>query len=171
MELFAAKPVANSKGTASMSHKISRRTLLQTLCSGTAAGILAPQLPGFSNVRESKQEGNGSRAAMFRIARAFMNKYEVPGLSVSITRHGKFVYEHQFGMADQGAGPAVASQQPVPHRQRHQAHHLSDNLYADRKRQAQPERQSLSGPPEFSMRNTASRPTNNTSRTSPWITC
>ena len=99
MELFAAKPVANSKGTASMSHKISRRALLQTLCSGTAAGILAPQLPGFSNVRESKQEGNGSRAAMFRIARAFMNKYEVPGLSVSITRHGKFVYEHQFGMA------------------------------------------------------------------------
>ena len=49
---------------------------------------------------ESEREGNGGRAAMFRIARAFMNKYEVPGLSISITRHGKFVYEHQFGMAD-----------------------------------------------------------------------
>jgi CubicO group peptidase (beta-lactamase class C family) len=32
-----------------------------------------------------------------------MEKYQVPGLSISITRHGKFVYEHQFGMANREA--------------------------------------------------------------------
>jgi len=37
---------------------------------------------------------------MFRIARAFMQKYSVPGMSIAISRHGKFVYEHQWGMAD-----------------------------------------------------------------------
>jgi CubicO group peptidase (beta-lactamase class C family) len=50
--------------------------------------------------REQEPELNGGRAAMFRIARAFMEKYSVPGMSISISRHGKFVYEHQWGIAD-----------------------------------------------------------------------
>lgn len=83
-----------------MTHEISRRTLLRNLCGGAAAGILAPRSDGFPALQAEEREGNGGRAAMFRIARAFMNKYEVPGLSISITRNGKFVYEHQFGMAD-----------------------------------------------------------------------
>jgi CubicO group peptidase (beta-lactamase class C family) len=82
-----------------MSQRISRRALLRNLCGTAVTGIIAPRLRGFSNVAAPEQEGNGSRAAMFRIARAFMVKYEVPGLSISITRNGKFVYEHQFGMA------------------------------------------------------------------------
>jgi CubicO group peptidase (beta-lactamase class C family) len=82
-----------------MSQRISRRALLQNLCGTAVTGIIAPQLRGFSHVPAPEQEGNGGRAAMFRIARAFMVKYEVPGLSISITRNGKFVYEHQFGMA------------------------------------------------------------------------
>jgi CubicO group peptidase (beta-lactamase class C family) len=83
-----------------MSQRISRRALLRNLVGTAVTGIIAPQLPGFSNVPAQEQEHNGSRAAMFRIARAFMEKYSVPGLSISITRHGKFVYEHQFRMAD-----------------------------------------------------------------------
>src|SRR5271168_3363571 len=82
-----------------MSQRISRRALLQNLCGTAVTGIIAPQLRGFPHVPAPEQDGNGSRAAMFRIARAFMVKYEVPGLSISITRNGKFVYEHQFGMA------------------------------------------------------------------------
>src|SRR5208283_1100980 len=62
--------------------------------------ILARRSVGFPALQAEERAGNGSRAAMFRIARAFMNKYEIPGLSISITRNGKFVYEHQFGMAD-----------------------------------------------------------------------
>ncbi|MGA7914430.1 MAG: hypothetical protein WCA00_04280, partial [Candidatus Acidiferrales bacterium] len=85
-----------------MSQQISRRTLLRNFCGTAAAGIIAPRLYGSSPVpaQEQEPEHNGSRAAMFRIARAFMVKYSVPGMSISISRHGKFVYEHQFGMAD-----------------------------------------------------------------------
>jgi CubicO group peptidase (beta-lactamase class C family) len=83
-----------------MTHEISRRILLRNLCGGATAGILARRFDGFSAARTQEQEHNGSRAAMFHIARAFMEKYEVPGLSVSITSHGKFAFEHQFGMAD-----------------------------------------------------------------------
>jgi CubicO group peptidase (beta-lactamase class C family) len=87
-----------------MMHEISRRTLLGNLIGGAAAGIVARRFDRLSAVRAEELEHNGSRAAMFRIARSFMEQYEVPGLSASITRHGKFVYEHQFGMADkQGA--------------------------------------------------------------------
>jgi CubicO group peptidase (beta-lactamase class C family) len=83
-----------------MPQRISRRALLRNLVGTAVTGSIAPQLHGFSNVPAQEQEHNGSRAAMFRIARAFMEKYSVPGLSISITRHGKFVYEHQFGMAN-----------------------------------------------------------------------
>jgi CubicO group peptidase (beta-lactamase class C family) len=37
---------------------------------------------------------------MFRIGRAFMEKFSVPALSVAVTKNAQFVYEHQFGMAD-----------------------------------------------------------------------
>jgi CubicO group peptidase (beta-lactamase class C family) len=83
-----------------MSQTISRRSLLRNLCGAAAAGIVVPRLDASCSVPVQEREHNGSRAAMSRIARAFMDKYSVPGLSVSITRKGKFVYEHQWGMAD-----------------------------------------------------------------------
>jgi CubicO group peptidase (beta-lactamase class C family) len=72
--------------------------LLRNLCGTAAAGIVVPQLCASRSV--PVQEHNGSRAAMARIGRAFMEKYSVPGMSVSISRNGKSVYEHQWGMAD-----------------------------------------------------------------------
>ncbi|MFZ0523823.1 MAG: serine hydrolase domain-containing protein, partial [Candidatus Acidiferrales bacterium] len=86
-----------------MSDIISRRSLLRNLCGAAAAGIIAPRLRASSSSLSHAQEQpehNGSRAAMFRIARAFMQKYSVPGMSIAISRHGKFVYQHQWGMAD-----------------------------------------------------------------------
>jgi CubicO group peptidase (beta-lactamase class C family) len=81
---------------------ITRRSLLRNLCGTATAGIIAPGFYAASSwpAQEQEPEHNGSRAAMFRIARAFMQKYSVPGMSIAISRHGKFVYEHQWGMAD-----------------------------------------------------------------------
>jgi CubicO group peptidase (beta-lactamase class C family) len=84
-----------------MKERLSRRAVIRNLCGSAAAGIVVARSRGFSPWEAQEQERNGSRAAMFRIARAFMEKYSVPGLAVSITRNGKFVYEHSFGMADQ----------------------------------------------------------------------
>jgi CubicO group peptidase (beta-lactamase class C family) len=83
-----------------MSKKLSRRSLIRNLCGAASAGIVVPRLQGFSSEQAQENEGNGGRAEMFRIARAFMEKYSVPALSISIARKGEFVYEHPFGMAD-----------------------------------------------------------------------
>jgi CubicO group peptidase (beta-lactamase class C family) len=84
-----------------MPERLSRRRLIKRLCGTVAAGIAVPRLYGFSpQGSQGDDERNGSRAEMFRIGRAFMEKFSVPGLSVAVTRNGRFVYEHQFGMAD-----------------------------------------------------------------------
>ena len=95
---------------------------------------------------------------MFRIARAFMNKYEVPGLSISITRNGKFVYEHQFGMADRQETQQVLQNslfriasvtKPI----------TSVTIFTlDRKRQTQSQRQSFRARPAFSTINSGKPP-------------
>ena len=89
-----------------MARKLSRRQVIRDLCGGVAAGLVGPRVYGTSWI-EAGQERNGSRAEMFRIARAFMQKYSVPGMGVSITRNGKFVYEHSFGMADRSNAQQV----------------------------------------------------------------
>jgi len=82
-----------------MPEKLSRRQWIQRLCGTLAAGVAAPHLYGLSP-QDEETGGNGSRAEMFRIGRAFMEQFSVPGMSIAVTRNGRFVYEHQFGMAD-----------------------------------------------------------------------
>lgn len=84
-----------------MPDKLNRRLLIKNLLGATVAGIVAPELRGFVASPQAPEETrNGSRAEMFRIARTFMNQFSVPGLSITITRRGKQVYEHTFGVAD-----------------------------------------------------------------------
>ena len=37
---------------------------------------------------------------MMQLAREFMQKYDVPGLSLAIAKNGQIVYRHAFGVAD-----------------------------------------------------------------------
>ena len=62
-----------------MTHEISRRTLLRNLAAAPQREVLAPRSDGFPALQAEEREGNGGRAAMFRIARAFMNKYDGSG--------------------------------------------------------------------------------------------
>jgi CubicO group peptidase (beta-lactamase class C family) len=90
-----------------MTELFGRRRVIRDLCGRVAAaGCAGSRLWGYSWI-EAGQERNGSRAEMFRIARAFMEKHSVPGMGVSITRNGKFVYEHSFGMADRNNAQQV----------------------------------------------------------------
>ena len=41
---------------------------------------------------------------MDEIAQGFLSKYEVPGRSVAITRHGQFVYRKAFAWTDPDKG-------------------------------------------------------------------
>src|SRR5580704_17447197 len=91
----------------------SRRRLIKRLCGTLAAGLAASRLYGFSLQEQQPPQGEevagGGRAQMFRIGRAFMEQFSVPGLSVAVTRNGRFVYEHQFGMADRKEAQQVLS--------------------------------------------------------------
>ena len=91
----------------------SRRRLIKRLCGTLAAGVVAPRLHGFSFQEPQPPQGEevagGGRAQMFRIGRAFMEQFSVPGLSVAVTRNGRFVYEHEFGMADRKEAQQVLS--------------------------------------------------------------
>ena len=46
-------------------------------------------------------------AAIAAIAQEYMAKYNAPGLSVAVARHGQFVYQKGFGYADKAAGEQV----------------------------------------------------------------
>ena len=59
------------------------------------------QIPGatlFSAVSQARPLGG--RARMMQLARDFMQKYDVPGLSIAIAKNGQIVYRQAFGVAD-----------------------------------------------------------------------
>jgi CubicO group peptidase (beta-lactamase class C family) len=86
--------------TKGMSEKLTRRVLIKTLGGAVAASIF------HSKASALRQEENGSeltgreRGEMGRLAAAFKRQYEVPGLSIAISRNGQFVYDRGFGVAD-----------------------------------------------------------------------
>src|ERR1700754_4411383 len=82
-----------------MQARLNRRQLIKGVCGSLAGTIIAPRLYGWADAPQEHEAG-GVRAQMFLVARAFMVKYSVPALSVAVSRNGRFVYEHQFGMAD-----------------------------------------------------------------------
>jgi CubicO group peptidase (beta-lactamase class C family) len=84
-----------------MPSELTRRLLIKNLLGVSAAGAIAPMVDVCTAAQQpAGQARNGSRAEMFRLGRAFMEKFSVPALSVTVSRHGKQVYQHTFGVAD-----------------------------------------------------------------------
>jgi len=90
---------------------LSRRAFLErtgvTIASSaiTALGIRAAAV-----ARESEEQPkptNGQGRTIADIARQFLDKHHLPGLSVAIARHGQVVYQSGFGYADKAAGERV----------------------------------------------------------------
>jgi CubicO group peptidase (beta-lactamase class C family) len=89
---------------------ISRRTCLQRLALTLPAASALPLLSaGRVGAAEVPVPDDKELAAIAGIARAFMEKFEVPGFSVAFAHLGKPAYEAAFGMADEGAGEALAT--------------------------------------------------------------
>ena len=94
-----------------MMRGVTRRTWLEkvTACGG---GIVIPLLrePAgcFAQGAEAQIPPTESEAAtMTETVRRFMDRYQVPGLSVAIARHGQSVYEEGFGLADKESAERV----------------------------------------------------------------
>ena len=104
-EFFAQVVAAHMK-------KVTRRTCLKQMALTAAASLLpalSRPLPVFAMeaVFQEPTPTEREAAAIAAIAQQYMTKYNAPGLSVAVARHGQFVYQQGFGYADKAAGERV----------------------------------------------------------------
>ena len=92
--------------------RLSRRSFLREIGIATAAGAFAPSLNStLVHAAEPAPELPDSEAqAIATIAREFMARFKVPGLSVAFAREGKFVLRQGFGVADEATKAPVTPQ-------------------------------------------------------------
>ena len=90
-----------------MTSPITRRASLKQIALVAAASALPTVVDSLSSLAFGNESqptvSEAELASMDKLARLFVSRYEVPGLSVAIARHGQFVYRKAFGWADQGA--------------------------------------------------------------------
>lgn len=79
---------------------ISRRTCLQRF----ALTLPATLLPGLRSVAEAAAPTEGESEAIATIAKAFMDKFEVPALSVAFATGNHRVFSAAYGLADKDSG-------------------------------------------------------------------
>lgn len=83
--------------------KLCRRVFVRKIALAGAVGVVAPLRDVLSAPAPSEQQ------AIAEIAREFMGRFKVPGLSVAFAREGKVVLQHGFGVADQATGAPLTS--------------------------------------------------------------
>jgi CubicO group peptidase (beta-lactamase class C family) len=90
---------------------LTRRTWVRKIAASAGASALPLFLvPSVSVGQEPEVQATrtgAESAAMAEIARQFMDRFQVPGLSVTIARHGQVVYQEGFGLADKTLGERV----------------------------------------------------------------
>lgn len=63
--------------------------------------------PRFAGVWESQHYGAESLRTAEEIARRFMARFDVPGLSLAVSAHGRLVHARALGLADKASGEAL----------------------------------------------------------------
>jgi CubicO group peptidase (beta-lactamase class C family) len=69
-----------------------------------AGAIVLGSRPGLSGTALEPAASASERQEMRRVAEAFMGRHNVPGMGVSIARHGDLLYDEAFGFADKRRG-------------------------------------------------------------------
>lgn len=82
---------------------ITRRTAILLGGSAIAVSAFALRRLGQDEITQSERD------AMSQVAENFMETFEVPGLSVTISRHGHLVYQQPFGVANRDSGEPVST--------------------------------------------------------------
>ena len=84
-----------------ISEKLTRRVLLTGMAGAAASGILTSRLRAWGQAEQNGSQLRGSeQGEMGRLAAEFKRQFNVPALSVAISRNGQFVYDRSFGIAD-----------------------------------------------------------------------
>lgn len=95
-----------------MKKTITRRSCLKQIAVTAAASVLPSFRPGLIFATEDEAQPKPTEpenAAINEIAREVMEKYHAPGLSVAVARHGQFVLQRGFGLADKAADERVTT--------------------------------------------------------------
>jgi len=91
--------------------QITRRTCLKRMALAAASGVVPavfrPLAATATQTETQHLPTEAEKAAIAAIARDTMEKSNAPGLSVAVARHGEFVYQQGFGLADKSAGTPV----------------------------------------------------------------
>jgi CubicO group peptidase (beta-lactamase class C family) len=82
---------------------MTRRTAILLAGGAMAAAAVTLRQLGQQEITPSERD------AMARVAENFMERFEVPGLSVAISRKGQLVYQQPFGVADRESGEPVST--------------------------------------------------------------
>jgi CubicO group peptidase (beta-lactamase class C family) len=80
-------------------HGVTRRAGLKAIFRCAVAGLLGTQ-KSTSALTAAEDLGEGERWIMASVARRFMERYTVPGLSIAIAQQGRLVYKEAFGFAN-----------------------------------------------------------------------
>jgi CubicO group peptidase (beta-lactamase class C family) len=80
--------------------EITRRDLLTGSLVTLGAGLADGAAPALAKLPPAAEGTPAEHAAMAAAAKAFIQTYDVPGLSVAIARAGNLVYAEAFGVAD-----------------------------------------------------------------------
>jgi CubicO group peptidase (beta-lactamase class C family) len=80
--------------------KLTRRIAIHKLLGAAALAAASPAIRLIAGCGRSQEPSASELDAMANVALKFMGKFNVPGLSLAIARHGQFVYQNAFGFAD-----------------------------------------------------------------------
>jgi len=87
--------------------KFSRRQFVRLAANAGALASLSPAISAFGESAQIPAPTPSERGAMGDRARAFMQRYDVPALSIAVGYGGAIVHQDAFGMADREASEAA----------------------------------------------------------------
>jgi CubicO group peptidase (beta-lactamase class C family) len=79
-------------------HTYTRRTVVANLFRAVASAVVAT--PPLTAIAHSFAGQNQQRGGMMQYTGRFQRQYRVPGMSVALSKRGRFVYDHAGGKAD-----------------------------------------------------------------------
>ncbi|MGA2097902.1 MAG: serine hydrolase domain-containing protein [Candidatus Acidiferrum sp.] len=83
--------------------------MIKGMLCGAALGFSAAEACGCGGASSADEISPAEREAMQSVAMDFMRKFDVPGLSVAISRGGRIVYENAIGESDRTADERLAT--------------------------------------------------------------
>jgi len=105
--LSVMQPQDRARGTNTFEN--TRRAFLKQAVGAAGALFALRSSPAWPSAVAEPEATPDQLRQMRLVAEAYMRKYDVPGMAVSVARHGQLVYEQAFGFADRARGERLTT--------------------------------------------------------------